>query len=284
MAPPVGSNTTPTENAMTENHLLTEKKGCAFHIVLNRPDKRNAMPFEMLPQICQLVEAQITDPEVRCIIIRGEGKVFSAGVDFNSLAALVGRFMADHAAGGASIRADIGQFQHYLNRLEAVELPIVCAMHGRVFGMALELALACDIRLMDTECRWSLPELKFGLVADLGGTARLSRTIGPARAMEALMTGRQYSAEQALQWGLVNSLHDASELFAAAEALAEDIAAMAPIAVGATKNIIKKGIDQDLAKQLDMEASLQSILLRTDDFQEGVKALMEGRAPNWQRK
>ena len=269
---------------MTENYLLTEKKGSAFHIVLNRPEKRNAMPFEMLPRICQLVEAQITDPDVRCIILRGEGKVFSAGVDFNSLAALVGRFMADHAAGGASIRADIGQFQHYLNRMEAVELPIICAMHGRVFGMAMELALACDIRLMDTECRWSLPELKFGLVADLGGTARLSRTIGPSRAMEALMTGRQYSAEQALKWGLVNSLHDASELLVAAETLAEDIAAMAPIAVGAVKNIVQNGIDQNLSKQLDMEASLQSILLRTEDFQEGIKALMEGRAPNWQRK
>ena len=269
---------------MTENFLLTEKKGSAFHIVLNRPEKRNAMPFEIFPDICQRVEDQLTDPEVRCIIIRGEGKVFSAGVDFNSLASLVGRFMADHAAGGATIRADIGKFQHYLNRLESVELPIICAMHGRVFGMALELALACDIRLMDTECLWRLPELKFGLVADLGGTARLSRTIGASRAMEALMTGRQYSADQAMQWGLVNALHDAADLLPAAEALAEDIAKMAPIAVGAIKNIVKKGIDQELSKQLDMEACLQSILLRTDDFQEGVKALMEGRAPNWQRK
>lgn len=269
---------------MTETYLLTEKKGCAFHIVLNRPDKRNAMPFEMLPEICRLVESQLTDPEVRCVIIRGAGKVFSAGVDFNSLASLVGRFMADHAAGGASIRADIGQFQHYLNRLEAIELPIICAMHGRVFGMALELALACDIRLMDNQCRWCLPELKFGLVADLGGTARLSRTIGAARAMEALMTGRQYTADQAMQWGLVNALHPEPELIQAAETLADDMAQMAPIAVGATKAIIQRGIDQTLSKQLDMEASLQSILLRSDDFQEGVKALMEGRTPVWQRK
>ena len=269
---------------MAENYLLSEKKGCAFHIVLNRPDKRNALPFEILPEICRLVEAQLTDPEVRCVIIRGAGKVFSAGVDFNSLASLVGRFMADFAAGGATIRADINQFQQYFTRLEAIELPIICAMHGRVFGMALELALACDIRLMDTECRWSLPELKFGLVADLGGTARLSRTIGPARAMEALMTGRQYGAQQAMQWGLVNDLHPESQLVAAAQALADDIATMAPIAVGATKAIVQKGIDQELSKQLDMEAFLQSILLRTDDFQEGVKALMEGRSPVWQRK
>jgi enoyl-CoA hydratase/carnithine racemase len=267
-----------------ENQLLAEKRDHIFHITLNRPEKRNAMPFEWLPEICALVEGQLTDPAVRCVMIRGAGPVFSAGVDFNSLGALVGRFMADHAAGGATIRADINQYQQYLNRLETIEIPIICAIHGRVFGMALELALACDIRLMSDDCLWSIPEARFGLVADLGGTARLSRTIGASRAMEALMTGRQYTADQAMAWGLVNAVHPEADLFSAADALAADIAKMAPMAVGAFKTIIKKGSDQDLASQLDMEVAMQSILLRTDDFQEGVAALMEGRAPVWKRK
>ncbi len=132
---------------------------------------------------------------------------------------LAGRFLGDHAAGGAPIRADIHKYQQYLNRLESIELPIVCAMHGGVYGMALELALACDIRLMSDNCVWGLPELQFGLIADLGGTSRLHRTIGAARAMEVLMTGRRYPAAKALEWGLTNDLFPEETLFA--EALAK---------------------------------------------------------------
>ncbi len=269
---------------MAENQLLGEKQGRVYLLTLNRPEKRNAMPFEWLPQICEMVEAQITDADIRCIVLRGAGEVFSAGVDFNSLGMLVGRFMADHAAGGASIRADIHQYQQYLNRLESIEIPIICAMHKRVFGMAMELALACDIRLMSDDCRWCMPELRFGLVADLGGTARLSRIVGPARAMEVLMTGREYDAEKAMAWGLVNDIFPEEKLHEEAMRLAADISKMAPMAVGATKRIVKRGLDQDLMSQLDMEAGLQSILIRTEDFQEGVKALMEKRDPQWQRK
>ena len=269
---------------MSGNEILGEKQNAVFTITLNRPEKRNAMPFEWLPQICEMVEEQVTDADIRCIVLQGAGAVFSAGVDFNSLGMLVGRFMADSAAGGASIRADINKYQQYLNRLESIEIPIVCAMHKRVFGMAMELALACDIRLMSDNCLWSMPELRFGLVADLGGTSRLSRIIGPSRAMEALMTGREYDARQAMQWGLVNDVFPKENLRDAAMRLASDIAKMAPMAVGATKRIIKKGLDRDLMTQLDMEASLQSILIRSEDFQEGVKALMEKRPPQWQRK
>ena len=269
---------------MPADLVLGAKHGYRYTITLNRPDKRNAMPFDMLVDICERVEAQISDPEVRAIIIQGAGKVFSAGVDFNSLASLVGRFMADSAAGGASIRADISKFEQYLTRLEAIELPIICALHGGVYGMGLELALACDIRLMSDDCRWGLPELKFGLVADLGGTTRLARTIGQARTMEVLMTGKRFTADQALAWGLVNHVCPAVELAAQTESLAADIARMAPLAVGAVKKIVKRGEGTDLATQLDMEVAMQSILLRSEDFQEGVKALMEGRDPDWKRK
>jgi len=242
------------------------------------------MPFEWLPQICDIVEQQITDADIRCIVLQGAGEMFSAGVDFNSLGLLVGRYTADHAAGGASIRAEINKYQQYLNRLESIEIPIICAMHKRVFGMAMELALACDIRLMSDDCKWSMPELRFGLVADMGGTARLSRIIGPSRAMEVLMTSREYDAAKAEKWGLVNDVFPVKTLNEEALRLAADISKMAPMAVGATKRIVKKGLDQDLMTQLDMESSLQSILIRTEDFQEGIMALMEKRKPQWRRK
>jgi len=205
-------------------------------------------------------------------------------VDFNSLGMLVGRFTGDTAAGGAPIRSDIHKYQHYLNRLEIIEIPIICALHGAVFGMAMELALACDFRLMSDDCDWGLFELKFGLIGDLGGTARLHRTIGASRAMEVLMTGKTYSAQQALGWGLVSYLYPEAELFEQADALAQDIARMAPLAVGATKKIIKRGEGVDLMTQLDMEVTMQSILLRSQDFQEGITSLLEKRDPQWKRQ
>jgi enoyl-CoA hydratase/carnithine racemase len=264
--------------------ILENKKGPIYTLTLNRPEKRNALPFEMLRDICMKVEDQIIDPEIRGIIIRGNGKVFSAGVDFNSLGMLAGRFLGDQAAGGAPIRADIHKFQQYLNRLESIEIPIVCAMHGAVFGMALELALACDLRLMSDDCVWGLPEHQFGLIADLGGTSRLHRSVGAARAMEILMTGRHYPATKALEWGLANYLYPENVLVEEAEKLILDISKMAPLAVGATKKIIKRGEGIDLMTQLDMEVGYQSILLRSEDFQEGITALMEKRDPRWKRK
>ena len=269
---------------MSEDHVIGEKKGNIYYITLNRPEKRNALSFEMLVKISELAEEVIFDPEVRAIIVKGEGKLFSSGVDFNSLAMLVGRFMGDEAAGGASIRADISKYQQYLNRLEAIEVPIICAIHESIYGMAVEFTLACDIRLMSDDCVWGMKELKFGVIPDLGGTARLSKTIGPSRALEVLATGKMYDAKTALDWGLVNHIYPKDKLFAEAENLAKDIAKMAPVAVGAVKKIVKKGEGVDLMTHLDMEVSLQSQILRSDDFKEGVQALMEKRDPNWKRR
>ncbi len=269
---------------MSDKYLVGNKKDKIFSITLNRPDKRNAITVEMLTGICEMAESQTGDPDVRAIILRGEGKVFSAGVDFNSLGAEVGACLGEAGAGGTGLRALIYRFQQFLNRLEAVEIPIICAMHGRALGLGIELALACDIRLMSEDCIWSMPELKMGVVADVGGTSRLSRLLGPSRAMEILMTGRDYSAQQALDWGLINYHYPAEDLIGEAEKLAQDIALTAPLAVGAVKKIIKRGDGVDLMTQLDMEANHNSILLRTEDFQEGITAMMERRPAKWKRK
>jgi enoyl-CoA hydratase/carnithine racemase len=268
---------------MTE-YLKTEKKNNISYITLNRPDKRNAINVEMLTGICETAEQQAADSDVRVIILKGGGKIFSAGVDFESLGAEVGVFLRDSGAGGAGLRALIYKFQQYLNRLETVEIPIICAMHGRALGLGIELALACDMRLMSTDCIWSMPELKLGVIADLGGTSRLARLLGPSRAMEILMTAREYTAQQALDWGLVNYLYPENDLAVEAEKLAMDITTTAPLATGAVKKIIKRGEGVDLMTQLDMEANHNSILLRTQDFQEGIAAMMEKRSAKWKKR
>jgi enoyl-CoA hydratase/carnithine racemase len=269
---------------MVDNYLVGEKSGSIFAITLNRPEKRNAINVEMLTGLCEMVEHQGSDPEIRAIILKGAGKIFSAGVDFNSLGAEVGGCLGEAEAGGAGLRELIYRFQQYLNRLEAVEVPIICALHGRALGLAVELALACDIRLMSADCVWSMPELKMGVIADMGGTSRLSRLLGPSRAMEILMTGRDYSAQQALAWGLVNYYYSADHLIGEAEKMAQDIALTAPLAVGAVKKIIKRGEGVDLMTQQDMEAKHNSILLRTADFQEGISAMMEMRPAKWKKR
>lgn len=269
---------------MAGNYLVGEKNENIYTITLNRPDKRNAVTVEMLMGICEMAESQAADPDVRVILLKGEGKIFSAGVDFNSLGAAVAPHIGEAGTGGAALRALIYRFQQYFNRLEAIEIPIICAMHGRVLGLGMEIALACDIRLMTDDCVWAMPELKLGVIADLGGTSRLSRIVGPSRAMEIFMTARDYAARQALDWGLVNYLHPQAEILIEAEKTAQDIASVAPLAVGAVKKIIQRGVGIDLMTQLDMEANLNSILLRTGDFQEGITAMMGRREPEWKRK
>jgi len=269
---------------MTDNNLVGEKKGSIYTITFNRPAKRNAITVEMLTGICELVESQARDPDIRAIILKGEGKMFSAGVDFNSLGAEVGACLGEAGAGGAPLRALIYRFQQYLNRLEAVEIPIICAMHGRALGLGIELALACDIRLMSDDCIWAMPELKLGVIADVGGTSRLSRLLGPSRAMEIFLTAGDYTAQQAVDWGLVNYIYPEDDLIAEAEKMAGDMAATAPLAGGAVKKIIKRGDGVDLMTQMDMEANHNSILLRTEDFQEGLTAMMEKRPAMWKKR
>ena len=169
--------------------LVGEKKGHIFYLTLNRPEKRNAITFEMIEEMSATIEGLILDAEVRVIIVKGEGKVFSAGVDFQSLAALVGRFMTDAAAGGASIRADISHYQNFINRFETVEIPIICAMQGRVLGLGLEMMLACDIRLRPGE---SVDlEQHFGSdVAPLG--RRIDQCEKPGRVRLAIQRHRRY--------------------------------------------------------------------------------------------
>ena len=269
---------------MSETYLASEKKDNTFIISFNRPAKRNAITVEMLTGICELAESQAGDPDIRAIILKGEGKMFSAGVDFNSLGAEVGARLGEAGAGGAPLRALIYQYQQYLNRLEAVEIPIICAMHGRALGLGIELALACDIRLMSDDCIWAMPELKLGVIADLGGTSRLARLIGPSRTMEIFLTARDYTARQALDWGLVNYIYPEDDLIAEAEKMVGDMSATAPLAGGAVKKIIKRGDGVDLMTQLDMEANHNSILLRTEDFQEGLTAMMEKRPARWKKR
>ena len=266
----------------TAQNVITLKiEGEIAYLALNRPDKRNAINNDILRAIPEvLVEAD--RPEVRAIILYGEGAVFSAGIDFTSLAADTG------SQGGAGGGPDLVRFRRFvhasqasLDALERIEKPVIGALHGYVGGLGLELALACDARIAAAGTRLGMPETRIGLVPDVGGTTRLTRTVGYAMAKELIMTARMIDADEAARIGLVNRVVTAGTQMAAAEELAREIARNAPLAVGLAKRIIDIGQSVDKSTFMDLESLAQSSLFQTEDFREGATALAQRRDPKF---
>src|SRR5229473_4978160 len=223
---------------MAENVLKIRIEGELAYIGLNRPDKRNAINQAMLREIPLAID-QVDRPDVRAIIIYGEGQAFSAGIDFTSLANDTGA-QGGHGGGPdmQRFRRFVAESQASLNRIETVEKPVIGALHGFVGGLGLELALACDARIAASNSRLGMPEVRIGLVPDVGGTTRLTRTVGYANAKELIMTARMIGPEDALRIGLVNRVVGEGAHLSAAEELAREIARNAPLAVGLAKKII----------------------------------------------
>jgi enoyl-CoA hydratase len=256
--------------------LVTSRTDGAIALVaMNRPEKRNAIHRDVLRALADAVAAAERDREVRAIVLHGEGRVFSAGVDFTMLAGDV--------AGGERrpFRAEVGEMQALVTRLEAVEKPIIAAMHRYVPGLALELALACDFRIATEDCELGLPEVRIGLVPDVGGTTRLVRTVGYAKAKELILTGRMIPAAEALRIGLVTSVVPDGTHLDAARRLAAEIAENAPLAVGLAKRLIDLGVHTDKHTFQAMELLVQSVLVPTADAREGAQALAERRPPRF---
>jgi len=262
---------------MAEPLVLTELSGSILTIAMNRPEKRNAIHGDLLDALGQAFERARDDADVRGVILRGEGKAFSAGIDFAWLGSNVT---------GVSTMADFRKFlailQGRFNAMEDIEKPIVAAIHGPCLGLGLELALACDFRIATRSAQIGMPEVKVGLIPDVGGTTRLVRTVGLAWAKELVMTGRVIPAEDAERIALVNHLVEDGDLIPRSRALLEEIGKNAPLAVGLAKRIIDRGLTLDKHTLLDLEALGQSTLLTTEDFREGAMALMERREPKFQ--
>jgi enoyl-CoA hydratase/carnithine racemase len=259
--------------------ILTQQRDTIFEIVLNRPEKRNAINVELFTQFDEAVQQANRTPGLRAVLIRGEGKLFSAGIDVAALLGMADRYGPHWQT---RMRAITDDFQRVLTRLERLELPTIALLHGYCLGLAMELALACDIRLAATGTKMGLPETRLGIIPDVGGTTRLTRLAGPARAKELIFTGRQIEAEQAEQWGMVNYVVPEESLLAKAEELAGEIALAAPLAVGMAKRVID-GLS-DLDRGLLLEGWAQSQLFSTEDFLEGAQSFMMKRPPEWKGK
>jgi enoyl-CoA hydratase/carnithine racemase len=227
----------------------TEDRGPVRHIVLNRPEKRNAMNQELLRALGAALREAAADEAVHCVVLRGEGPVFSAGVDLNEL-------MSSSGTPGA-LRPFRQVFLDCANLCEEMTKPVVCQIHRTCVGGALEVALGCDLRIASSDAQLGLPEVRFGIIPDVGGSTRLPAVVGLGRAKELIMTARLIDAAEAERIGLLNRVVEPDELEEATEALVGELLANSHIAVGRAKRVLDASARPALAATLEMEIAVQ---------------------------
>jgi enoyl-CoA hydratase/carnithine racemase len=251
--------------------VLTEDHGPVRHVVLNRPEKRNAFNGDLVRATGQALREAADDAAVRCVVLRGAGPMFSSGMDLGSLAAL--------AEGPEQLRAFRRGCVDAWNLAEEMTKPTVCQIHGAGIGGALELALACDLRVIAADAVVGMPETRIGLIPDVGGSSRLPAVVGLGRAKELIMTGKLIDGAEAERIGLANRVAPADGLEAATQALVDELLACAPVAVGLAKRVMDASAKPALAATLELEAAMQERCASTSDFAEGASAFREKRQP-----
>ena len=251
--------------------VTTEDRGPVRHVVLNRPEKRNAMNAELVRGIGEALEAARVDDSVLCVVVRGEGPMFSSGMDFKDLGAL--------AADPSGLRAFRRPILDAWNIAEEMTKPVICQIHGGCIGGAMELALACDLRVMAADAVIGMPETRVGLIPDVGGSSRLPAVVGLGRAKEMIMASKLIDGTEAERIGLVNRVAPADELDAATQGLVDELLACAPTAVGLAKRVLDGVAKPALAASLEHEVTVQQICAESEDFAEGTRAFAEKRQP-----
>ena len=242
--------------------VITEDRGAVRHVILNRPEKRNAMSQELLRALAQALRDAGAEESVHCVVLRGEGPVFSAGVDLVELAA------SGDTPG--RLRPFRETFLECANLCEEMAKPVICQIHRTCVGGALEVALGCDLRVASEDSKLGLPEVKFGIIPDVGGSSRLPAVVGLGRAKELIMTARTIDAAEAERIGLVNRVVAPERLEQAVETLAAELLANSHVAVGRAKRVIDASARPALAATLEMEVAVQEYCVAA--MREGARA------------
>lgn len=254
---------------MSASRVIYVKRDHIGYLTLNRPEAGNAIDLVMAQELAETCLQVNLDKEVNAVIITGAGETFCSGADerysSDSKDALFG------SRTPAESIADLG-------------CPTLAALNGDACGHGLELALACDIRIAASEAKFGLPQISEGYMPEDGGTQRLPRIVGKAKALEMVLTGQIIDAKEALETGLVNRVFSRDLLMAEIEALAKTIAGKAPLALRYCKEAVNKGLDLSLGQGLRLEADLYFLLHTTADRTEGIKSFLEKRPPEYQGK
>jgi len=260
----------------TETTLLLSDDAGVRTITLNRPDVLNAFNDELLKELGQAVKDAERDRTVRCLVITGAGRGFSAGQDLADV--------KNHYDSPQPVELGTHLREHYnpiIAKLRMMEKPVIASINGVAAGAGCSLALACDLRIAAESASFIQSFVNVGLLPDSGSTFFLPRLVGVARAMEMAFTGRKIKADEALRIGLVNQVVPDDQLASETKKLAEKLASLPTRAIGLTKRAMNAAWTADLAAQLDYEAMLQTTAGQTKDHREGVTAFLEKRSPKF---
>jgi enoyl-CoA hydratase len=262
----------PVSQAPTLANVLYERRGAIAYVTVNRPKVLNALNTATWQDLSNAFEDAKNDPAVRGVILTGAGdKAFIAGADISGL--------AKASAIDAERSSRFGQ--RVLDLIENLGKPVVAAINGFALGGGCETAMACTIRIAVEHAKFGQPEVKLGLLPGGGGTQRLPRLVGKGRALQLILSGGLIGAQEAYRIGLVNEVVPAADLIARAEAILDEIAANAPIAVKYALDAVNNGMETSQDEGLALEASYFGLCAGTEDKREGTSAFLEKRAPHF---
>jgi len=276
------------QTTLETSTLRLDREGPVGWLRLNRPDKLNSFTITMWREMAELGASLVVDPQgIRALVVIGEGRAFSSGIDTTVFTGGTGVDEGLSAMPGATTHDDphadmVLRTQAAYSWLEDAPFATIAAVRGFALGAGLQLALACDIRVVARGSKLGLLEFRYGIMPDLGGTQRLPRLVGPGKAKEMVFTAAKIDAEEAFRIGLAERLVDDADLDGAVTALATEIAGQPPLAIEGAKRAINAATEVPVRDGLRIEAEGQSKCLQSDDMREAITAFVEGRAPDYQ--
>lgn len=248
-----------------------EKKAGFAIITLNRPDKLNALNHQLFSELDKVITIIELDADIRALLLTGEGKAFAAGADIKELNAcdeLSGKHFSEFGS-------------NVMTRLESMKIPVIAAVNGFALGGGCELAMSCHIRYASQSAKFGQPEVNLGILPGYGGTQRLTRLVGQAKAMELNLTGDLINANEAKNIGLVNEVYEDTVLIEKSLALIDKILSKSPISIGAIVESIRISTKLSLKDGLEYESKKFGEVCGSQDFKEGTLAFLEKRKPNF---
>jgi len=257
---------------MTHTNILVETRGRVGLITFNRPQALNALNKQLLSELMDELEAFDKDDSIGAVVITGNERAFAAGADIKELV---------HKS--AQEMEKSGQVAVF-DRIRSIEKPIIAAVSGWALGGGCEVAMSCDMIVASESAKFGQSEINIGVIPGAGGTQRLTHAVGKALAMEMILNDKKLTAQEALQYGLVNRVVPVSDYLNEALKLADEIASRAPMAVRAAKKMINASYESSLTDGLAKEKRAFYNLFNTEDQKEGMKAFVEKRKPEWKGK
>ena len=253
------------------NIILTKENSIAV-LELHRPEVLNALNMQTMDELVDALQSLDADDDVRSIIITGNEKAFAAGADIKE--------MAEASAVEMLLRDQFAKW----DKIRKIKKPLIAAVSGFALGGGCELVMMCDIIIASETAKFGQPEINIGVMPGAGGTQRLTRALGKAKAMEIVLTGKIFSAQEALQWGLINKVVPVEYYLEDAKNIAREIAAKPPVAVRMAKEAVLKSFDTTIEGWLEFERKNFYLLFASEDQKEGMSAFIEKRKPQWKGK